>query len=224
MIPIVVGVTGHRDICEKDCPELRANVSAELRKLMALCPHSEFVMLNSIASGTDTLCAQEALKLGFRLICPLPMPVGDYRRDFAPPDAAAFDALLGQAEQVFEAPSADAAPEGDADALRHFGYRKAGLYVAGHSHVLLALWDGSAAKPGGCGTAEIVGYALNGGGLKAAGGGAVIHVQTPRLKTPSALPISVRLIERRQGALGRFLARTDAFNAGAEKGSAGGPR
>ena len=224
MIPIVVGVTGHRDLREKDVPALRAGIRAELEKLMALCPHSEFVMLNSIASGADTLCAQEGLKLGFRLVCPLPMPADAYRKDFAAPDAAAFDALLERAERVFEAPGAGDAPAGDADARRHFGYGAAGRYVAGHSHVLLALWDGSPARPEGCGTAETVACAVS-GGREAAGGAAVIHVQTPRSRPQAAtLPVSVRLLEREEGALARILSQLDALNAEEDKAPGGARR
>ena len=73
-IPIVVGVTGHRALRTQDLPMLRAVVTAQLKQLIASCPNSSFVMLNSIASGADTLCALVALELGMRLICPLPMP------------------------------------------------------------------------------------------------------------------------------------------------------
>ena len=53
-IPIVIGVTGHRDLREQDIQMLRELVSNKLKQLMIQYPNSEFVMLNSIASGADS--------------------------------------------------------------------------------------------------------------------------------------------------------------------------
>ena len=49
-IPIVVGVTGHRNIRSGDRDALYRAVLSELSALKARCPHSEIVMLNSLAS------------------------------------------------------------------------------------------------------------------------------------------------------------------------------
>lgn len=100
---------------------------------------------------------------------------------------------------------------------RDYQYRQAGIYVAVHSHVLLALWDGSPAKADGCGTAEAVGFMLsedhNGGCcFKAANGGAVLHISTPRQSTVAEIPIFPRLIEEKPGLLHDMLRMTDAFN------------
>ena len=59
-IPIVVGVSGHRALREADRPALYAAVRAELKKLMDFCPHSQFVLLCSLAAGGDLLCADAA--------------------------------------------------------------------------------------------------------------------------------------------------------------------
>ena len=115
-------------------------------------------MLNSLAAGADTVCAQEALSLGMELVCPLPMEIDEYRKDFAGPEIEVFEHLIEQASDVFIAPATEPFMEG-----RDFRYREAGLYVALHSHVLLALWDGKPATPEGCGTAEVVSFMLDGG-------------------------------------------------------------
>ena len=81
-IPIIVGVTGHRDLREKDVPRLRELVCAELQTLIADYRHSPLIMLNSLASGVDLLCAEVAIELGVVLKCPLPMPEEVYCRDF----------------------------------------------------------------------------------------------------------------------------------------------
>ena len=159
-IPIMVGVTAHRSIGENDYPVLYEAVKAELGKLQELCPHSELVLLCSLAEGGDLLCADAAEELGIPLIAALPREREDYERDFSP---AARERLLhhcARAEHVFVAPAAEAVPEEGNE--RRFQFRQAGIYVTMHSHVLLALWDGGAGTETGCGTAEAVGFALEG--------------------------------------------------------------
>lgn len=213
-IPIVIGVTGHRDLRQQDIPLLRRTVHTELEKLKTEYPHSEFIMLNSLASGADTLCAEEALGLGISLVCPLPMDADEYCKDFSGDEPAAFDDLLSKADEVFVAPHIE--PEQDG---RDYLYRQAGIYVAAHSHVLLALWDGSPAKPNGCGTAEAVSFMLH-GGYDGAGScfhtendGAVIHIRTSRESGRDRFPVSVRLLENKTGSLREVLKMTDCYNA-----------
>jgi len=218
-MPIVIGVTGHRDLREKDIPQLRELVRAELQKLKTEYPHSPLVMLNSLAAGADTLCAEVALELGIALKCPLPLEPDEYRLDFDADAIERFDAMLTKATEVFVAPDTEPAP---ADMSRDYHYRQAGIYVATHSHVLLALWDGSLAKADGCGTAEAVGFMLNGdynsvGFFQAANDGAVLHISTPRQSTVTEIPIFVRLIEKEPGLLRDVLRMTDAFNKDASE-------
>lgn len=212
-VPIVIGVTGHRDLREQDLGQIRALVRAELEKLSAACPHSELVMLNSIASGADSLCAQEALDLGIGLVCPLPLEIDDYRNDFSGEELEVFESLLAQADEVFVAPSCE--PE---KPDRDYRYRQAGIYVATHCHVLLALWDGTPGKPDGCGAAETVGFMLDGGyadapPFDAASDGAVIHISVPRASKDVEVPIAAHLVEEHPGCLKDLMDQTDAFNA-----------
>lgn len=202
-IPISVGVTGHRNLRQADLPRLKQLVRSELQKLQKLCPDSEFIMVNSLASGADSLCAREALELGFRLVCPLPVEEAVYRQDFSPEELEVFERLRSQASEVFVAPDTESG-----DPNRHFHFRQAGLYVADHCHVLLALWDGSAPKPGGCGTAEIVDYKRGDG----RDDGFVIHIQAPRNAASDEAPPSARLLEPENGSLEKLLKETDEFN------------
>jgi hypothetical protein len=84
-------------------------------------------------------------------VAALPFAREDYRRDFA--DAASvaeFDSLLAQAERAFVIPLDD-----DRLSSRPERYAQVGIYVARHSHVLLALWNGHTPHKVG-GTAEVV--------------------------------------------------------------------
>ncbi len=212
-VPIIIGVTGHRDLRAEDLARLREVVRAELTKLQSQYPHSEFTVLSPLAAGADTLCAEEALALGMRLVCPLPFDVDDYRTDFTDSELLAFEAILKRADKVFVAPAVEPPLPG-----RNYRYRQAGIYVATHCHVLLALWNGVSADSKGCGTADTVGFMLEGGFVGASpfdavGDGAVIHITCPRQSYKEDLPIAAKLIEEREGALNETLERTDSFNA-----------
>ena len=139
-IPIVIGVTAHRRIREQDDSVILEAVKTELRKLQEQCPHSPLVMLSSLAEGGDLLCADAAESLGIPLIAALPRPLADYEKDFSREAKLRLLHHSARAEQVFVAPHTEALPE--SATLRDFQFRQAGIYVASHSHVLLALWDG----------------------------------------------------------------------------------
>ena len=139
IIPIVVGVTGHRTLREEDRPALLAAVKAELSALRSRCPHSPLKMLNALAEGSDLLCAKAAEDLGIPVLAALPMEYAEYAKDFSPEGKKELDRAIAGAEQAFVAPPTEAEPETPS---RDYFYRQAGIYMAAHSHVLLALWDG----------------------------------------------------------------------------------
>src|SRR5215207_8040964 len=91
-LPLVIGVTGHRDLRDADVPQLEREVAEIIARLRSeyLQEDAEtpIIILSSLAEGAD-------------LVAPLPMPEQEYRRDFEPGlkprNAAEFDALLAHA-------------------------------------------------------------------------------------------------------------------------------
>ncbi len=217
-IPVVIGVTGHRQIRREDEGELRAAVVSELKKLQALCPHSPFLMLSSLAEGGDLLCADAAEELGIEMAVVLPREMADYEQDFSELGRKCFEHHCGRAGQVFTAPRSEAVPEGGEK--RNDRFRQAGIYVAGHCHVLIALWDGETGHSG-CGTAETVDFALNGNFAPASGisprsgsNTAVIHVFTPRGGKTGDAAGNVQILGS-WDTVREILCRTDDFNRNA---------
>ena len=166
-VPLVIGVTGHRDPRREDLEELKRRVAQVFdgiaKDYLAADGATPIVVLSSLAEGADQLVASVALERGAILIAPLPMPVEEYRKDFefglTPNALSEFDRLLARAAAAPEMPVLDgAAIEAlrDDAGRRAMQYREAGLYIVRHCQILLALWDGdeSDAKTGG--TAEIV--------------------------------------------------------------------
>ncbi len=155
-IPLVVSVTGHRLIPEENFAILRDSVRAFLRELKAKYPNTPLKLMTNLAEGADSLCAGIALEEEIPLIAALPQPMEQFRTCFAGEKLEEFNRLISLAECVFTVPDME---QRDGTAGHDFDYRQGGLYLASHSQLLLALWEGNEPKPGGCGTAEVVDFA-----------------------------------------------------------------
>jgi hypothetical protein len=182
-VPLTVGVTGHREIAESCTASIEAAVDTLLAKLREKAPDAPLLLLTGLAEGADRLVARLAQERhGAELAVVLPRAADSYRHDFATPASKAeFDRLLASARLVITPPADVAAADPTV------GYAWAGHFTALHSHLLIALWDGDAARGDG-GTAEIVRAKLKGRypgfsddePLHYDEGGAVAHVITAR--------------------------------------------
>lgn len=149
---LVLGVTGHRaDLLSVDeAPRLRCAVRKVLAAFAGSVP-APLTLVSALAEGADQLVAEEALSVGYRLVCPLPFPRALYERDFTREESVqAFRRLLDQATEVEELPGDRATSASDLAA-----YATAGELMLERAHVLLAVWNGGAARGIG-GTAEII--------------------------------------------------------------------
>lgn len=217
-IPLTIGITGHLDVRSRDTALLREAVKRELTGIRARCPHTPAVMLCALARGADLLCAEAAEELGIPLRAVLPMEQAEYEKDFGPEDLIRLHRQLDRAEAVIEAPGLEAEKENSRDAC----YRRAGIYIAEHSHLLLALWDGKSDNQSACGTAAVVDAALRGAwkplrgmACRRAENLAVIQVVTPREGSGDPDAGKVIFMGGRETAE-ETLARTEEFNRLAE--------
>lgn len=164
MTPLVIGVTSHRNIDASEVEPIRACVRALLARLKSEFPSLPLVALSSLAEGGDQLFASEALAAGARLIVPLPLPRDMYVEDFADPSVRTqFEALLQQAE-VIRLPMLRSQSREELHMhgeARNRQYAKAGVFIASHAHILVAIWDGKDSGRLG-GTGQIVKYYLHG--------------------------------------------------------------
>lgn len=160
--PLVVGVTSHRNIPAREAEPIRRCVRDFLAQLGRDFPGLPLVVLSALAAGGDQWVAEEALAAGATLIAPLPLPPQSYADDFTDAGGRAAFAELCRRAQVLQLPALSAAGEaatpGDA---RDRQYAQAGVFIASHSHILLALWDGRDSALFG-GTAQVVHYHLSG--------------------------------------------------------------
>ncbi|MEZ5531633.1 MAG: hypothetical protein R3E69_04560 [Steroidobacteraceae bacterium] len=152
-IPLVIGVTGHRDLVESEVPAARERVREFLASLRDRWPRTPLIVASQLAEGADLLVAEEAHALGLELVFLQPLPIADYRAQFSgPEELARFDELRA-VSRVVDLTNGEAAA--DRDTL----YAVAGDFLARYCYILLALWDGKpSASPGG--TAAVVNYRL----------------------------------------------------------------
>jgi hypothetical protein len=192
LIPLFIGITGHRDIRDEDKAVLKELIKNILNEKIKQCPDTPIVVLTPLAEGADRLAAWAALECGISFICPLPMPVDEYRNDFiTPASLKEFNVLLGQSEAWFEIPLQEGTHREDLTknkSKRDEQYYQIGFYVARYSQLLIALWDGvEQVKRGG--TAHIVNLKKTGlpsehpqlkQKLKNLQTGPIYHILTPR--------------------------------------------
>lgn len=148
-LPLVLAVTGHRDLVAAELGGIRDRVRALFTDLRKRYPERSLSIMSALAEGADRLVAEVALELGIELVALLPMARPVYEEDFESAESRRqFDALLSQATDVLELPLARENTEdriatpGDA---RNRQYAQLGVFLCAHCHILLALWDG---KPG----------------------------------------------------------------------------
>ncbi len=142
----VIGFTGHRQLAEPK--RIAAGIRAALTELKAAAP-GEWLALSSIAAGSDTLFAREAMALNLAWQAVLPLAPAEFKNDFSAAEWREAETLLAEAEQVRVLADKDA---------RNDAYLDAGMETVHESDVLLAVWDGEPARGKG-GTADVIGYA-----------------------------------------------------------------
>lgn len=194
LIPIAIGITGHRDVRPQDLPGLEATLRGVLRDFRQRYPSTPLTIISALAEGADRIAARIGLEEGARLVAPLPMRRELYEADF-PTEASRqeFAELLSRAWSWFELPLLPGATDDEVSVYgpaRDRQYAYVGAYLARNSQVLIALWDGIPLELVG-GTAFIVEFQLKGipptyiprhSIFEPEETGPVYHIVTPRIR------------------------------------------
>jgi hypothetical protein len=147
-----VGVTGHRvppKLPAESTAPLRDQIDGLFAAFVAAMGETErdFVVVSSLAEGSDRIVSEAGLAAGFRLEVVLPLNRSEYARDFeTEASRQEFEQLLTRASDIFEV--------GGAPDERPRAYEAAGLFMLANVDVLIAIWDGKPAAGIG-GTEEI---------------------------------------------------------------------
>lgn len=177
-----IGITGHRppklnlaraDRIEADVARVFAAIDRRFHERGVIC-------VSSLAEGADTIAADAALALGWKLVAPIPFPAGHYARDFArgkPLDD--FRRLMDAATNVSACTRSRLDLRDETE-----GYIAASAAMLDRSDALIAIWNGETTELlGGAFDTLVKGLAkgLNALWIDSEG------VAAPRCLTPAAL-------------------------------------
>lgn len=191
VLPLVIGITGHRNIRLEDKPILTSRINAFFDELQAMYPHTPLLLLSPLAEGADRLAAEIAFEKGIEVVAPLPFDSELYENDFNTPELLnEFRELTKKAKYTFELQILDGSSVGSISEYgddRDKQYALVGSYIARHCQILLALWDGIPSELVGS-TAQVVHFKLEGipypyihqNPLDIIESGPVYHIVTPR--------------------------------------------
>jgi hypothetical protein len=157
--PLMLGVSGHRDLKHDGIALLREAVAQFVDEVRALLPDTPLRILVGMADGADLLVAQTAIELGVQVEAMLPMSLKDYAADFDAATFARLEALLAHPhvrciELASPRPKMGVPPSSAAQ-MRDLQYANLTAALIRRSSLLLAVWDGQGSTlPGG--TADTV--------------------------------------------------------------------
>ena len=139
-----LAVTGHRAFDDAAAEHIRSRVVLLLETLSAAGPVR---VVTNLAEGADQLVAEAAVQR--RLPLEVIVPAAGYAESLPEPDQRRFTELRTAAASVRTL---------DHPAPSPAAYRGAGLAMLAEADLLLAIWDGGAARGTG-GSAEVVAHA-----------------------------------------------------------------
>ncbi len=175
-LPIIIGITGKRNLRGRDTA-IRRMLGAAFDLLDQSLPASKKLLLSALASGADTLAAEEALcRKDWSVVAVLPLELELYAEDF---DEGGADRLrrLAATPGVKTitltpltdprsgnalSPAALARLPGKSNADRSDHYEQVGLFIAERCALLIAVMDAGERPDRVGGTARIVDYRLRG--------------------------------------------------------------
>ena len=180
-IPIIFGITGHRDLRLEDVASLESSVRSIFVEYQTKYPSTQLIVISALAEGSDMLVARVAKELGVTLHVLLPYQEEEYLNSF-------IDRKTHEDE--FHTLSRYATIVEINSCVHTYGaescYQQLGEKIADDSNILLALWDGvDNGKSGG--TSAIVQYQRIGfeeNRFDALDGNALFIITTPRKSNP----------------------------------------
>lgn len=182
-IPILFGITGHRDLRPEDIHSLKKSVHNILQSYKDKYPNTEIFLISALAEGADMLAAEVARDLSITLKVVIPYTENEYLKSFVDNKAKK------KYRELVEYADGDPTLTPDIDSRvndKEAHYQKLGEYIANTSTILIALYDGiDTGKQGG--TSAVVNYARKGfkdNLFDPLDGDAVFLINTPRQSNP----------------------------------------
>lgn len=182
-IPLIFGVTGHRDV--KDVEDVKSSVTSLLKSYQDTYTNTPLILLSALADGADMLVAKVAQELGIELHVILPYEQNAYIEKTIE-EKELFQELLKYAGKnviILDCTYKEIIIDGEKKKKYTHCYQELGEYIADTSNILIALWDGIEEPKDNGGTAAIVRYKRDGleeNIFDAKDGNAIVVVPTAR--------------------------------------------
>jgi len=202
LLPINIGMTGHRDLRDEDIKSLEDSIRSVINKIKNDYKNSPIRILSPLADGADRLVAKIGLELGVSLYAILPMAKNEYIKDFNSEESKReFLFYCMNADKIIELPLANGNTK---TMIKNYGkhrdlqYEQVGAYIVQHCQIFIALWNGINNNDIG-GTASIVQFRLDGvpvnyttkdSYLDKVDTGPVYHIFTPRKRKTKDVTIN----------------------------------
>jgi len=157
LLPITIGITGHRDISPDNLAYCETELLYLFEAISKKFHNSPLHLISALAEGADRLAAHSFLNLKnklinegnkvaekWQLIACLPLPVELYEKDFIETKIEFYD-LLSESAKSFNIPIRE---NNSIESIsinglqRDLQYQDASRFVASHSDILIAVWDG----------------------------------------------------------------------------------
>jgi hypothetical protein len=155
LIPLIVGLIGHRKLLPEELDGLVAEFDDFLAGLIGSFKHTPILLLTSLAEGADRIALRSRFRDSLTIYAVLPFEIEDYRSDFQGEHSLKdFEDSLNRVDQFIEVFS------GDSKSLqRDLDYRKCANWISDRSNILVAIWNGKFNdEPGG--TSDTINYRM----------------------------------------------------------------
>jgi hypothetical protein len=93
-VPIVIGVTGHRDVPDDAAPVLRERFGEVVERLATRFHSTPLLLLTGLRGSTEIVLAEEALERGIGVMACLTKPAAEYERELSGERAQRVHAIL----------------------------------------------------------------------------------------------------------------------------------
>ena len=155
LIPLTVGLIGHRKLLPQELDGLVAEFDDFLAGLLGSFKHTPILLLTSLAEGADRIALRSRFRDSLTICAVLPFEIEDYRSDFQGAHSLKdFEDSLSRVDQCIEAFSSDSK-----SSQRNLDYRKCANWISDRSNILVAIWNGKFNdEPGG--TSDTINYRI----------------------------------------------------------------
>lgn len=159
-IPVLIGVTGHRDLHALAINDVKKILDNFFYRIKQDFPNTRFIVVSGLAEGADQIVASTALSAGLELWAMLPTSINEYEKDFLDSENLdQFHKLLSSSSEIFNASILNDFDENFS--LRPKIYENLRDQLCRMSHILIAVWNGIDGGPIG-GTSDVVNAFVNG--------------------------------------------------------------